>query len=371
MIPTSKRKLLIATDNFLPRHDGISRFLKEILPVLTELFEVTIVCPDFGEVTIPGVRIVKIPLSRWTIGDYRAAKFAFGTIKQLALEHDIVFCQGVGPIGWAAVRGAHKKRKLVLYTHAIEWELVPKAVQNPLLRQFLPDLMKFHVRRELAKCDLLLVPAESVSEVLLWNKIHTKREIVHLGVNTKEFVPSKDKAAAKAALGLPKEKLVVGYHGRIAPEKDLKTLGRAFVRLKNTILLIVGRGVPEIERSLQRRDVILVGAQDNVVPYLQAMDVYAFTSLTETTSLSVLEAMSCGLPVVSTNVGYVADYIEPGVNGLLIPKQNPYALAKELEKLLASQLVRDKLGLAARKTVEREFTWDKTRKRIKEIFEGL
>jgi glycosyltransferase involved in cell wall biosynthesis len=366
-----KRKLLVATDNFLPRHDGIARFLKEILPVLSELYDVTVVCPNFGPVELPGVHIVQIPLTRWTIGDYPVPRFGRSVVSKLVKEHDVVFCQGIGLIGYAAIQAARKHKKLVLFTHSIEWELVPRAVRNPLLQQFLPDFVKWFTRRQLSKCDLLLVPSESIAETLHWNKIETKSQIVHLGVNTKEFAPAKDKAAAKVALGLPKDRLVIGYHGRLAREKDLKTLLRGFMRVKDATLLIVGSGVPEIEQSLQRQNVILVGAKDNVVPYLQAMDIYVLTSLTETTSLSVLEAMSCGLPVISTPVGYVNDYIQNGQNGIIIPKQNPYALAKALEQLMSSELLRDKMALAARKTVEKDFTWDKTRKRIRELFEGL
>jgi glycosyltransferase involved in cell wall biosynthesis len=366
-----KRKLLIATDNFVPRYDGIARFLREVMPVLTELFDVTVVCPNYGPVDMPTIRVVQIPLSKWRIGDYQLPKFHFSEIRKLVSEHDVVFCQGVGPIGYAAIRAAHRRKKLVLFTHSIDWELVPKALGDSALRHIAPDIAKWMVRRQYNKCDLLLVPSESTSEVLHWNKIDTKQEIVNLGVNTKEFVPAKDKAAAKVRLGLPKDRLVIGYHGRLAPEKDLKTLLRGFLRIKNATLLVVGTGIPELERAFERENIVLVGGRDNVVPYLQAMDIYVLTSLTETTSLSVLEAMSCGLPVISTPVGYVNDYIRNGENGILIPKQNPYALAKELDKLLASELQREKMGLAARKTVEKDFTWDKTRKRIKEIFETL
>jgi glycosyltransferase involved in cell wall biosynthesis len=366
-----KRKLLVATDNFLPRHDGISRFLKEILPTLTELYDVTVVCPDYGATDVEGVTIVRLPLSSRVVGDYRVPAFAFSRVKELVLEHDLVFTQGIGPIGYAAIRAAHKRVRVIHFMHSIEWELVPKAVTNPLLRPFLPGFTKWWVRKQYRKVDLVLCPSEGVAELLAWNRIDAEHRIVHLGVNTAEFSPVKDKKKAKEALGLDPERFIIGYHGRIAPEKDLKTLSRAFVRIRDATLLIVGDGVPAIKRSLQRRDVKLVGAQDNVVPYLQAMDVYVMPSLTETTCLSVLEAMSCGLPVVSTPVGYVRDYITPKENGILIQKQDSYGLARELLELQKNKLLREKLGANARRSVENRFTWDKTRKRIKEIFEGL
>jgi glycosyltransferase involved in cell wall biosynthesis len=367
-----RRSLLVATDNFLPRHDGISRFLKEVLPVLAERYDVTVVCPDFGSVQYPGVSIVQLPLSRWRVGDYTIPQFAFGRVAALVTKADIVFAQGVGSIGWAAIRAARASRKkTVLYMHSIDWELVPKAVSNPFLKTVLPGLVKWFVRHQYARCDLVLVPSEGVAETLAWNHIKVEKEIVHLGVNTKEFIPPKDKAVAKEKLGISKDALVIGYHGRLAPEKDLKTLLRGFLRVGGCTLLVVGKGVPSIEDSLKRRDSILVGAQSDVVPYLQAMDIYVMPSLTETTCLSVLEAMSCGLPVVSTPVGYVRDYIENNENGYFFPKGDSYSLAKRIHGLAGDEKLRVRIGLAARTSIQTRFTWDKTRARIKEIFEKL
>lgn len=368
---SEKRKLLVATDNFLPRHDGISRFLKEVLPVLQELYEVTVVSPNFGTYEAKGYNLVQLPLSKMKIGDYQIPKLCFKSVRALVMKNDLVFCQGLGPIGYAAIRASYKKKKCIAFTHSIDWELVPKAIENPIFRSIVPDIVKWFVRRQYKKCNLLLMPAESISETFTWNKIDTPRQIVHLGVDSKEFVPTKDKKGAKMRLGLPTDQIIIGYHGRLAPEKDLKTLVRGFNRVKGVTLLIIGSGLTSIENSLTRKNIILVGAKDDVVPYLQAMDIYCLTSLTETTSLSVLEAMSCGLPVISTPVGYVNDYIKSGQNGILIPKQNPYALAKALEPLKASEMQREKLGFAARKTVEKDFSWDKTRNRIKEIFADL
>lgn len=366
-----KKRLLVATDNFLPRYDGISRFLKEVLPVLIEQYDVTVVCPNFGPVHYPGVVIVQLPLSKWKLGDYTAPRFAFRRVAELVREHDLVFTQGVGPIGWAAIRAAHTKKKVVLYMHSIDWELVPKAATNPFLKMILPGFVKWFVRRQYKRCDLVLIPSEGVAETLAWNHFDVEKRIVQLGVNVKEFVPAKDKTAAKEKLGIPKDAIVVGYHGRLSPEKDVKTLLRGFLRTKGTTLLVVGAGATDIENSLKRRNVIMVGAQDNVVPYLQVMDIYVMPSLTETTCLSVLEAMSCGLPVISTPVGYVRDYIENGQNGYIFPKGDSYSLALAISKLAADKLLRERIGITARTSVQTRFTWDKTRTRIKEIFEEL
>jgi glycosyltransferase involved in cell wall biosynthesis len=115
---------------------------------------------------------------------------------------------------------------------------------------------------------------------------------------------------------------------------------------------------------MKQKNMILAGSKDNVVPYLQAMDIYVLPSLTETTSISTLEAMSCGLPVVVTPVGFIRRYIKEGKNGVFFPKRNSGILARKLNGLIKSESLRQKLGSNARKTVIQKFNWDRTVKGI-------
>jgi len=85
-------------------------------------------------------------------------------------------------------------------------------------------------------------------------------------------------------------------------------------------------------------------------------------SLTETTCLSVLEAMSCQLAVVSTEVGFIKSYIRNGYNGLFFEKQNQYPLAKNIQRLISDTEFRKTLGVNARKTVIEQFSWTRQQK---------
>ena len=169
---------------------------------------------------------------------------------------------------------------------------------------------------------------------------------------------------------------MIGHIGRLAHEKDLRTLFRAFRRLKSryndVLLLIVGEGREDIKSIFRNKeDVILAGGKDDVVPYYQALDVHALTSLTETANLSTLEAMSCGVAVVATPVGYVKEYVKDKKNGLLFNKKNSFSLYKKLELLKNSPELRKELGKNARKTVMEKFSWKNTVEKIKEVLEGL
>lgn len=371
-----KKRLLISTDSFLPRWDGVARVLSEIIPKLSRDYDVTVVAPKFPgkPPRFRGVKVVRIPLSGAQFGDYTPAKLQYRKIENLVKEHDAVFNQTIGPIGFSAINSAKKHKKPVIsYIHSIEWELFSKAVKR--FRGVVYKTSSFFARYCYNRCSLLLIPSKNVEKLLKEKGIKTKTKVVHLGTDVAKFIPPIDKKSAKKKIGISPKKSVVGFCGRIGREKGIPTLYNAFRKLqithKNAVLLIVGSGLKDTEESLlQEKNIILAGSKDNVVPYLQAMDVYVLPSLTETTSISTLEAMSCGLAVVVTPVGFVKSYIKEGKNGMFFPKKNAGVLSKKLAKLLKSEKLRQKLGNAARKTVIKSFNWDSTVRGIEKAIES-
>jgi glycosyltransferase involved in cell wall biosynthesis len=372
-----KKRLLITSDSFLPRWDGIARVLSEIIPRLSKKYDVSAVVPRFHgkQPRFKEAKITRIPLSGTQFGDYPPAKYDYKRVESAVKESDIVFNQTIGPIGFAAIRAAKKHNiPVVSYIHSIEWELFSKAMKR------LVNLVRFssrvYARYVYNKCRLLLLPSKDVEKVLTENKIRTKTKVVMLGTDVAKFIPPLDKKKAKKSIGISPKYNVIGFCGRIGREKDLTTLYRAFTKLKhsqrNIKLLIVGSGLKETEEALlEQKDIMLVGSKDNVVPYLQAMDVYVLPSLTETTSISTLEAMACGLAVAVTPVGYVRRYVQEGKNGMFFPKKSSSILAKKIGMLLKSEKLRQRLGEEARKTIVRKFSWEKTASGIEEALEEV
>src|SRR6056297_3400300 len=100
-----KPKLVIATDNFVPRKDGITRFLSTIIPSLKESFDIKVICPDFkhNNVNIKGVKFVRIPLTKKYFGDFKTAKFKPFKVSKTLDDADIIFVQTMGAIGSSAI----------------------------------------------------------------------------------------------------------------------------------------------------------------------------------------------------------------------------------------------------------------------------
>src|SRR5262249_49286176 len=147
--------------------------------------------------------------------------------------------------------------------------------------------------------------------------------------------------------------------------KDLGTLVRAFAQMRqpgSTKLLLVGDGAERASlESLATElgvaaDVIITGMRSDVPRLLQAMDVFALSSLSEGLPLAVLEAMAAALPIVATNVGMLPELLEEGENGFLVAPRAVEALAARLAQLANDRALARRLGAAGRQKVECEYS---------------
>lgn len=377
------RKLVIATDCFLPRWDGIARFLLDIIPSLKEDWKITVLAPDYDGNMSPfaefdDIHIVRLPLSNLKIADFIVAKAEERLIKPHIQDADLVWVHTLSTIGRSAINiGKEEHKKVIFFIHSIDHELVAKSLNLPVIvRESWYLLGKRNIMSYYNKCTALMAPSTNVEEMLEWNNIKVPKIHVNLGINLRKFTVPEDKGIAKEKIGFTKETKVIGFCGRIAKEKNVDVLIDAFKKIKaehpDTALLIVGKGIKEIEEMAKNEPrIILAGNTDNVVPYLQAMDIFVLPSSVETTSLATLEAMSCGVTPVVTPVGYVKEYIKEKVNGIFFPFDNPSVLAIKLKWLLNNDFVRKELGKAARLTVQEKFNIFETENDIKRILDAM
>ena len=367
-----KKKLLIASDCFLPRWDGISRFINSLIPGLSKKYDITILAPNYGDVSIENVNLIRFPSRKIKIGDYSPSKTYLSLIKKEVKKTDLIFVQTSGPIGnRAIILGKILKKPTIVYVHSLEWELFSKSV--PRFKNLVRFFTKYYIKFLYNTVDLLIVPYLELKEILKKYGIY-KPEIVvtRLGIDIDLYKPSKDKKQSKKDLGIDPNNFVIGYVGRISREKDIFTLINAFKNLRrekpNVRLLVIGSGIKKFEDKIAKeKNVIFVGKKDNVVPYYQAMDAYVLPSHTETTSLSTLEAMACGVSVVVTPVGYVKDYVSDKFNGLFFPFSNSLVLKLKLKQLIEDENLRNEISINAVKTVNKRFNWNNTQKKIEFI----
>ena len=185
------------------------------------------------------------------------------------------------------------------------------------------------------------------------------------GVDTARYREATDRAAARRALGLPAGTLI-GSAGRFATVKNFPMLLDAVARVRQTRpdvrLVLAGdgadRGALEAQaRALGCADAVhFLGWRSDTAEVLRCLDVFALTSWTEGLPLVILEAMACGVPVVSTSVGDIPLILESEKTGYLVPPGDTAALAETLAALVDDDVRRRRVGAAGQAFVREAYS---------------
>lgn len=170
------------------------------------------------------------------------------------------------------------------------------------------------------------------------------------------------RAPARQKLGLPEDAFVVGWVGRLSHEKGPDVLVRAAEKdVDSAIYSIVGPGpergdLTELTENLGVGDRIRFhGLVKDAAKVYRAFDVFALSSRTEGTPVSLFEAMEAGVPVVATDVGGVPDVVRHEREALLVPPEDPEALADAVSRVRRNPDAARQRVCRARARLEREF----------------
>jgi glycosyltransferase involved in cell wall biosynthesis len=201
-------------------------------------------------------------------------------------------------------------------------------------------------------------------------------------VDVNRFRPATlaEKAEAKSVIGISNDTAVIGTVARLVQRKGIDVLLRALARVLRTCpvhLLVIGDGPLAEELRALARDLRIanfvswLGFQRDPATWLRAMDVFALPSRLEGSPNAVLEGMAAGLPIVATNIGGVIDLLEEGRNGLLVPPDDPDALAAALGRLLRNAPLRAELGYRARNQAVEVFSLSGNLSRLMDLYLAL
>lgn len=172
------------------------------------------------------------------------------------------------------------------------------------------------------------------------------------GVDLNRFRPSEEaRHAARARFGIPPEATVALIVARVDPQKDWDTILAALPGVADLVTVAVG---PTTVNLPDLPGLMKIGAQDDMAAIYPMGDVFLLPSaFGEGTSVAMCEAMACGLPAILTDVGDHARFVDGA--GVLVPRQDPAALAEALASLRDDPDQRAQLGLGARQMAQSNF----------------
>jgi len=338
---------------------GTERLVVEICRRLRPEFDVAVCCLDDEGAWSADLRAADIEVTALK----RKAGFRPGlgrAIARLAEEQgvDVLHCHQYSPFVYGRIAAMWNPRLRIVYTEHGRFSDAPpgwkRCLVNPLLTRF--DGTIVAVSHELR--DYMIDSRFSRDKV----------RVIHNGIDPGPLPSDVDRRRARRNLGLPSDAFVVATVARLDPVKDLLTLLDAFAEARRTAtwaqLLIVGDG-PErarIEERARRHDlaaaVRITGFRPDVRALLPAADAYVSSSISEGISITILEAMAAGVPVIATAVGGTPEILADG-SGLLVPSRNAKQLAEAILCLAQDSRRRTALAARGRRRLEISFTIDR------------
>jgi glycosyltransferase involved in cell wall biosynthesis len=329
-----------------------------------------------------------VPLARYALHLARRRNGAHGSRREL-----------LGQLVWYRAFLRRVRPSLVHVQHPLERMRVVRAVLG-LERVRLPLVVTAHslfgehservIREQMAPnlraADRVIAVSPHVADQAVELGAQRQRvRVIRSGVDVARFCP-RDRRQARQELRLRSEAPLVLFVGNLEPRKQVDLLLRALGYVRRSLpeagLAIVGSGASagaddqtaylqqfSVELGL-RPAVHFAGAVDaeDLLRWYAAADVFALPSSSEAQGIVALEAMACGLPVVASAVGGLLDTLNDAKTGYLVPPGDLIALAERLLSLLTDPARRTAIGHAARRAVEREFSWHNTARATIDVY---
>jgi glycosyltransferase involved in cell wall biosynthesis len=316
-------------DVYKPHISGVTHYISQNKRALEQwrhkVYVFTLGNESFEDDELYVVRSPAIPLSDtgYNLG------FRYSRLAQRKLASmDVAHVHHPFISGQLAIRYCRRRNIPVVFTNHTRYDLyaqaylpmMPGALSESFLQVYMPNFC--------AACDLVIAPSAGLVRVLQSFGVESPVEVIPNGIDLAPFQTVAE-ARARAELGLADRDRVLIYVGRLAPEKNLTFLMRAFVSAQSAVenlhLLLVGDG-PEADNLRDRA--ALAGVGDRVhflgaVPYeavpglLKLADAFVTASLTEVHPLSLIEALAAGLPALGIVSPGIEDTIVDGANGFL------------------------------------------------------
>ncbi|MBO1755785.1 glycosyltransferase family 1 protein [Allobranchiibius sp. CTAmp26] len=343
-------RVAIVTESFLPTLNGVTTSVCRVADHLLDGgHQVLIVCPSPAPASYRGARVHTVP--GVTLRDFRVGVpfVDLGAILA-AFRPDVVHAASPFALG---ARGLAAARDLSIPTVAVfQTDMATYLAQHAGPAAGAMKLATWQWLRHVhSLADVTLAPSSTCAADLERHDIPRVAQWGR-GVDTDLFRPRcpADTATHELRRSLaPEEQTVVGYVGRLAPEKEVHRLAE-IADLPDVELVVVGDGPsrPKLQRLLPRAHFLgyLQGAE--LARAYAAFDVFVHTGTCETFGQTLQEAMASGLPVVAPARGGPLDVIRAGTHGLHFDPDQPGALREAVGGLLADPLGRRRMGAAGR-----------------------
>ncbi|WP_043316100.1 glycosyltransferase [Microbulbifer sp. HZ11] len=323
--------IVMLTNTYLPHVGGVARSVDAFCREYRKQgHNVLVVAPEFAEKIDNEKDVVRIPaIQNFNGSDFSVALPLSGELTERLdfFEPDLVHSHHPFLLGMTALRIARSRELPLIFTHHTLYERYTHYVpaDSEALKRFVIEL----ATRYSNLASMVFAPSESVADLLRERGVKSPIQVVPTGVKLDDY-RNGDGRAARARYDIPEDAFVIGHLGRLAEEKNLEFLSRAVVEfaLRNECahFMVVGSGPLQgritrifadegLEKRLHLTGILQGEAQRDAY---SAMNVFGFSSTSETQGMVLTEAMAAGVPVVALDASGCREVVDDRINGRLI-----------------------------------------------------
>jgi glycosyltransferase involved in cell wall biosynthesis len=359
-------RVCLVTETFAPEVNGVAMTLGHLVRgLLMRDHSVQVVRPQQA---VPSLaprdpRLQEVLTTGFPIPGYSSLRFGMASKSRLMAlwkqqRPDVVHVATEGPLGWSAVAAARAMQVPLTSSFHTNFDAYSGHYGLGLLKAPIDAYLRALHNRTLAT----LIPTASQMEALQ-ARGYRNVSVMARGVDTALFNPTKRLASLRIGWGLQEDDLAVVHVGRLAKEKNLEVVLKAFkaiqLREPKARLILVGDGplLQGLQSSVQR--VILAGVQrgEDLAAHYASGDVFLFPSVTETYGNVVPEALASGLAVVAYQYASAAMLIRHETSGLLAAFDDEPAFLLQALRVATDQKLRATLRESACASVA-HLSWD-------------
>jgi glycosyltransferase involved in cell wall biosynthesis len=324
------------TNTYLPHVGGVARsvhfFAEDLRKMGNKVLIIAPTFPDKEHSLDEKGHVLRVP----AIQNFNGSDFSVHIPVPFIIDErldefrpDLVHSHHPFLLGDSAIRTAYRRDLPLVFTHHTLYEEYTHYVStdSPMMRRLAINLSTEYANL----CTCIVTPSESIASLIKKRGVTRPIEVIPTGVDIDLFQAG-DGAAFRRDNGIPPDAKVIGHLGRLAPEKNLEYLGDSMIHAlhemdRKTYFLVVGSGPSEPlmtekfrEANLENR-LIMAGKKkgSELTDAYAAMDLFVFSSKSETQGMVLVEAMAAALPVIALDASGVREVVNDNVNGRLLP----------------------------------------------------
>ena len=353
-------KILFISDVYFPRVNGVSTSIETFRRNLHLLgHTVHLVAPDYGTPAADETGILRVPARRVPFDPedrFMSYSWAMSQLERFRDEqYDLIHVQTPFVAHYLGVKLSYLLDIPCIETYHTFFEEYLYHYIPLLPKWFTRSLAKRFSRHQGNSLDGMVIPSRPMQRVLQDYGIQTTMEVIATGIEPESFVPG-DRVAFREKFGIPQDRPVLLFVGRVAHEKNIsfliKVVDQVRRQVEDVLFVIAGEGPARasLEQEVRKR---AIGENVRFIGYLDrhtelnncysAADIFIFSSRTETQGLVLLEAMAQGVPVVSTAELGTRDVLQDGA-GVWIAQEELSDFSSNVVKMLDHAQVRSELG---------------------------